>query len=151
MAKTICCSYTPEEMNEISEVAAKYGMTPTGFQKYASLLLDRQSVTDKQKRGETDTAELISQMIRTIEQKAPGETFVVSATFPPDIWEQLKRNQRLTIAHALAQYAKTHPDIIRFTGRYSFNTKVYGAGGCVCLRQGSAPSSQPVSEKTAYK
>lgn len=125
MAKNICCNYTPDEMNEISEAAAKYGMTPTGFQKYATLLLARQPVTDEQKRGKTDTAEFISQMIHTIEQKAPGETFVASAVFPPDIWEQLKRNQRLTIAHALAQYAKTHPDIVRFTGRYSFNTKVY--------------------------
>lgn len=33
MAKTICCSYTPEEMNEISEAAAKYGMTPAGLRK----------------------------------------------------------------------------------------------------------------------
>lgn len=47
MAKTICCSYTPEKMNEISEAAEKYGMTQTGFQKYASLLLARQPVSGK--------------------------------------------------------------------------------------------------------
>ena len=141
------CNYTQDEMNAITDAAKDYGMTPSGFQKYATLLLARQPVTGIQEKSELDIADLIAQMISAIEKKAPGETFVVSTVFLPEIWTQLNRSKKLTIGHALAQYEKTHPEIIRFTGMYIGSTKVYERIALRPVSLFNTASNEPLHEQ----
>ena len=129
----IYCNYTTSEMEVINSTAAAYGLTPSGLQKHALLLLCRQpadgilpqAATDEKQGSDNDIAALVSQMIVAITMLRPHEEFVVSSLLDPSVWTALNRSQKLTLSQSLSRYAKRNPSMLCYTGRKIGSTKVY--------------------------
>ena len=123
------CNYTSDEMETIKSTAVSYGLTPSGLQKYALLLLCRQpadGILPQEEEGSAnDIAALASQMIIAITMLRPHEEFVVSSLLEPSVWTALNRSQKLTLSQSLSRYAKSNPTLLRYTGRKIGSTKVY--------------------------
>jgi hypothetical protein len=94
--RRIYSNYSDEDFDMLTDMAGELGFSLSSFQHYCVMLY-------ADRRGNTSsTSNLISEMLKNLQEVKVGGTFIVSALLPPDTWSSLTRNVKMTLAKQLA-------------------------------------------------
>lgn len=111
MTKRIYSYYDLTELADLETAAKELGMTISSYQKYATLLL---LYRDEAKRSSKVTLPQLIVSMQTVLSGLPsGQTFIISALFPPETWTNLSAADKRKLAGKLKQIVVDNPTAYR--------------------------------------
>lgn len=118
--KRIYSNYNDSDFNVVKMASSELGYTPAAFQRYCTLLYI------SKKNPQTFTVSTINSiMFKKLQTFSVGDTFIVSALFPAEIWTGFSRSDKTTAAKQLVSFAKRYPDFISPCGKTKTKTTIY--------------------------
>ncbi len=98
----IYSNYLQKDYEIITNLSKELGFTPSAFQHYCVMLYANN-------RGiEIPFTKLLDTLLLNAQNLKSGETFIVSALLP-DIWPNLSRSYKMSLAKSLSNHVKSNP------------------------------------------
>lgn len=117
--KQINCTFSQEEYELIKEKAEQISKSPTGYVKYAALLLAHANNTER--KCDLESQDLVKQMHEALDNLKPdpdGEhPFIVSSLFDESIWTVLPSSKKGEMAFKLKKFVTLHSNQYKFLSK----------------------------------